>query len=1120
MKKVSLKIILILTILLVLLPGSGYCTIYSGTCGRVNAYPQVDSTNLLWNVNTVTRKLTITGSGMMRDYDMDTPAPWHQYRDDFDVIRLSDSATCIGEYAFWDLTADSIHIGSAVESVHRYAFQSSSFQSLVFPAATRIIELEGVAYCQRLKRAIFGGGVESIGYYAFYSCDSLQLVDMGASDAVLGAYSFAYCGQLTTFVCTQIRHIDYYAFCGDASLCNLSLGDSLTYIGHYAFWGCSSLTRFVLPAATTAMGENPFAFCGALDTISVSSGNTEFDSRNNCNAIIATGSNAIVTGCARTVIPTSCVAIGAYAFSGQYRITSISIPDNIRSIGNSAFEGCSALLNVNLSDSVTEVGCMAFLSCPSLQSPIYNSHLFARLPETYSGIYTMPAGIQQITCGAFSYSFHLTSVVMPQSLRAIGGNAFEKCTMLDTITIPSKVNRLDPWLFQECEMLSRVTLPDSINNIALGLFYHCSNLRSIVIPDLVSNIEDYAFDYCSRLQHVALPANLGSIGNPFVGCDSLSSIVWNAKDCRWSDWHLTYYPVDDVLTYGYYSNTAFYPIRHNVTSFVFGDSVRVIPPFLCYEMDNLTQLTLPANIDSIGRYAFAHCNNASTIYWNPRRCNNPASYIHSPFYTFKDNVTNFTFGDSVRDIPAYLCHGMSNLHQLHIPALVSNIGPYAFRYLNQLDTIWVDSANTSYDSRNHCNALMHTQSDSLLVGCWKSVIPSDTRSIAPYAFRNVSRLTHVVVPEGVSYIGREAFNGCEDIDSLTLPTRLAHIQDYTFQDCRNMRYLRMPDSLLTVGLRAFANCRSLPTLNLASTLTFIDDYAFSNCSGLLDIYCNPTTPPAITSSSFTGSSCPIYVPCAELYDYRDAPVWSGISSRINGQFYLTFDARPNDYSFGDVIIRQEPNCMISAIVEARPVPGYEFVEWTNQRGETMSTDALFEFEPEEDLVLTAVFQRLADPEYNITLVAIPDNPAHGATRIVIQPNYGIPAEISAIPVSGYAFVAWVTVDGDTLSRQSDYTFDPQLVYNDNRDTVVVIAVFDINNGISDVADGHSLKVWTDQKNVFVSTPDHDTYDLYNINGQKVNSARGSEGSVLKMGVPSSGFYIVKSRRYCVKVVVK
>ncbi|MCQ2295029.1 MAG: leucine-rich repeat domain-containing protein, partial [Bacteroidales bacterium] len=202
------KKLFIAILLLLLFPVTVYCTVYSGTCGRPVAYPKVDSTNLMWQINTSTRVLTITGSGKMRDYDMDTPAPWHQYRDDFDVVWLSDAATCIGEYAFWDLTADSIHIGAAVESVHRYAFQGSSFQSFVFPSATRIIELEGASYCQRLKRVIFGGGVESIGYFAFYSCDSLQLVDMGASDAVLGVYSFAYCGQLTTFVCTQIRHID------------------------------------------------------------------------------------------------------------------------------------------------------------------------------------------------------------------------------------------------------------------------------------------------------------------------------------------------------------------------------------------------------------------------------------------------------------------------------------------------------------------------------------------------------------------------------------------------------------------------------------------------------------------------------------------------------------------------------------------------------------------------------------------------------------------------------------------------------------------------------------------------------------------------------------------------
>lgn len=1112
------KVFIIGILLVTLFPVTAFCTIYTGICGRVEAYPKVDSANLQWSLNTVTRTLTITGSGKMRDYDSDTPAPWHQYRNDFDMIWLSDSATSIGRYAFWDLLADTVHIGTAVEDVRARSMMSSCFKSLVFPTKTTNVSDSACYNCDHLKRVIFMDSVGSIGQYAFAYCDSLQNVNFGSSKVNIGYRSFYSCPLLTTISGTQVKNISTYAFYSDYALYNVALGDSLLSIGENAFGYCTSLPLFVVPAATNQIGTNPFVFCSSLDSLSVVEGNMRYDSRNNCNAIMETSSDFLLSGCVNTIIPTNCVHISDEAFQGCGRLVTIEIPNSVQTIGSSAFESCSSLQNVLLSDSVYEVGCYVFRSCNNLQSPVYNNKLFARLPIHYPGIYTMPDGIRQVTCGAFYGCDSLTSVILPQSLREINDYAFYSCQRLDTITIPSRVNLLGSYAFGYCSNLTRITLPDSIDLISSYLFYYCTQLRSIIIPDAVRSIGSYAFNNCRRLQYVTIPANLQTISTPFNGCDSLSSITWNAKDCHLSG--VNSYSIDQILANRYYTNTPFYSVRQHVRIFEFGDSVRVVPRFLCYEMANLTSLSLPCNIDSIERCAFDYCNSVTSINWNPRHCNSPISYIYSPFYTIKDNVTQFTFGDSVRDIPAYLCHGMSNLQQLHIPTLVQNIGPYAFRYLNQLDTIWVDTTNSHYDSRNHCNALMNTSGDSLIVGCWKTDIPTDTRSIAPYAFRNVRRLTKVVVPEGVSYIGEEAFNGCRDLESVTLPSHLTAIHDYTFQDCDSLRYLRLPDSLNSIGLRAFSNCYKLLTLTFSEALTEMGDYAFSNCMGLLDIYCNPSVPPSITNNTFAGSSCPIYVPCPDLDTYRIAPIWTNISSRINGQYYLTFDARPNDYSYGDIIIVQEPNCVNSAIVEARPVPGYRFIEWVNQRGETMSSNRIFEFVPDENIVLTGVFQHRDDDVYDITIIAQPDDETHGSTRIVVQPDFDILATIDATPEPGYIFVAWIRDDGDTITYQNTYSFDPHTIYNDDRDTVVVIATFKKKQGIDNAETSQPLKVWSDSRTVFVTIPDNDTYDLYSINGVREDSARGSAGETLRLHVSTSGIYIVKSRHHCVKIIVK
>ena len=85
-----------------------------------------------------------------------------------------------------------------------------------------------------------------------------------------------------------------------------------------------------------------------------------YDSRNNCNAIIETSSNKLITGCKNTVIPNSVTTIGEYAFHGCSDLTSVNIPNSVTSIGTYAFYGCSGLTSITIPNSVTSIGGGAF----------------------------------------------------------------------------------------------------------------------------------------------------------------------------------------------------------------------------------------------------------------------------------------------------------------------------------------------------------------------------------------------------------------------------------------------------------------------------------------------------------------------------------------------------------------------------------------------------------------------------------------------------------------------------------------------------------------------------------------------------------------------------------------
>ena len=97
------------------------------------------------------------------------------------------------------------------------------------------------------------------------------------------------------------------------------------------------MTHVEIPTSVNSIGEAAFAGCDNISSMTVADGNATFDSRNNCNAIIETATNTLVSGCPRTVIPEDVTAIGTSAFYWQHLMGSITIPASVTTIGYSAF---------------------------------------------------------------------------------------------------------------------------------------------------------------------------------------------------------------------------------------------------------------------------------------------------------------------------------------------------------------------------------------------------------------------------------------------------------------------------------------------------------------------------------------------------------------------------------------------------------------------------------------------------------------------------------------------------------------------------------------------------------------------------------------------------------------
>ena len=361
--------------------------------------------------------------------------------------------------------------------------------------------------------------VKEIGNRAFYECKGLASITIPNSITSLGEWAFRGCSCLTS----------------------ITIPNSVTSIGSLAFSHCSSLKSVTIPNSVTSIGTSAFLSCSSLTSIVVEEGNLTYDNRENCNAIIETATNTLISGCQNTIIPNSVTSIENSAFSGCSGLTSVTIPNNVTSIGSAAFRYCKSLTSVIIPNSVTSIGDRAFYECSSLTS------------------ITIPNSVTSIGEWAFSGCSSLTSITIPNSVTSIRERAFSGCSgltfivveegnltydsrencnaLIETATnilirgcqntiIPNSVTSIGNYAFSGCSALTFITIPNGVTSIGFGAFYYCFSLTSVTIPNSVTSIGDKVFSCCFDLTSITIPNSVTSIGEyAFSLCEKLISVT-------------------------------------------------------------------------------------------------------------------------------------------------------------------------------------------------------------------------------------------------------------------------------------------------------------------------------------------------------------------------------------------------------------------------------------------------------------------------------------------------------------------------------------------------------------------------------------------------------------------
>ena len=174
-----------------------------------------------------------------------------------------------------------------------------------------------------------------------------------------------------------------------------------------------------------------------------------------------------------------------------------------------------------------------------------------------------------------------------------------------------------------------------------------------------------------------------------------------------------------------------------------------------------------------------------------------------PWHEYRSQIESIVIGNGVTSIGSSAFNDCDNLTSITIPASVTSIGDGAFRDCYRLTAILVDANNEVYDSRNDCNAIIETSSNTLIAGCVTTVIPEGVTSIGDQAFSGCGNLTSITIPESVTSIENEAFYCCTGLTSITIPEGVTSIGDAAFMYCRGLTSITIPEGVTSIGRDAF-----------------------------------------------------------------------------------------------------------------------------------------------------------------------------------------------------------------------------------------------------------------------------------------------------------------------------
>ena len=888
----------------------------SGKCGE----------NLTWSIDVEGGTLTISGTGAMWDYTdivengmIHTTAPWYAYSPV--KLILEEGISHIGDYAFEGCSSitGSLTLPESLTSIGHYAFRCGGFTGgLTLSEGLKSIGVGAFMGWSSLTSVTIPRSVTSIDSSAFSFCENMENIFVAEGNTgYTSVNGVLFNKNITTLVTYPtgkkgttyqipegVTEISVYSFGGCNNLTGVTIPEGVTVIGGVAFLNCSNLTSVTIPESVTEIGMGAFNSCLSLTSITIPEGVTYIDE---------------------------------FTFNECHSLTSVVIPRSVTRIGSSAFSGCDGLKDVYYAGSQSQWNGIEISDGNDslLSADIHFDPSGSTGSGTFGDNLTWSVdaeGTLTISGTGAIPDFEYVMGETPNSIYG-GANTPWRSYLIRKVVVDEGITSVGSMALAYLEKMESISLPASLHELGNHALANNFGLKQIVLPENLETLDEMALFQCIGLSSLHIPAGVKSIGESAIDGCRLDSITVDEAN--------TAFCAEDGVLYTK-DKKELLAITSNRTELTIPDSVTRVGSALFFDGQNIVSVTIGAQCD--WGMNLSLCNRLEQITVvdsNPYLCAKdnvlfskdgteliaypsarpgtsytvPAGTKKIGIQAFGDcqNLTSIVLPDGLTEIDSSGI-GCAYLAEITIPASVTTIGQEAvgFQYGTKLQNLVIrGAAGSAAESYAKENGFTFVEIGATSGKCGENLTWSvdaggtltisgtgamqdytsvsedgNWRTTAPwYALSPVK----LVLNEGISYIGCEAFRGCGFAGSLTIPKSVTRLGREAFRDCQNLTNVVIPASLTSIKYGAFYGCTGLTSVTIPEGVTAIEVFAFRNCSSLTGVVI-PEGVTCIPDFAFDGCASLTSITIPESVTSVSYGAFNGCSS-LKDVYYLGTQAQ-------------------------------------------------------------------------------------------------------------------------------------------------------------------------------------------------------------------------------------